>query len=115
MKKTILAASMLSVLSSTAFAATYQLTELPRYDNGKNTFIADVNESGDIIGAATQLFNYAIDVSELNFENSDLKTAYDSYVAALANINEEATFTLEDIKNGISATNADANSFMLGF
>jgi hypothetical protein len=115
MKKTILAASMFSVLSSTAFAATYQLTELPRYDNGKNTFIADVNESGDIIGAATQLFNYVIDVSDLNFENSDLKTAYDSYVDALANINEEATFTLEDIKNGISATNADANSFMLGF
>ena len=115
MKKTILAASMLSVLSSTALAATYQLTELPRYENGKNTFISDVNESGDIIGAATQLFNYAIDVSYLNFDDSDLKTAYDRYVDALAEINKEATFTLEDVKNGISATNADANAFMFGF
>ncbi|MEQ3514159.1 DUF3466 family protein [Pseudoalteromonas sp. BZB3] len=115
MKKTILAASMLSVLSSTAIAATYQLTELPRYENGKNTFVSDVNESGDIIGAATQLFNYAIDVSYLNFDDSDLKTAYDRYVDALSDINKEATFTLEDVKNGISTTNADANAFMLGF
>ncbi|GMM84547.1 DUF3466 family protein [Pseudoalteromonas sp. MTN2-4] len=115
MKKTILAASMLSVLSSTAFAATYQLTELPRYANGKNTFISDVNESGDIIGAATELFNYAIDVSQLDIDDADLKTSYDSYLRRLADRNEEATFTLDDIKNGISATNADANSFMLGF
>ena len=115
MKKTILAATLLSVLSSTASAATYQLTELPRYQNGKNTFISDVNESGEVIGAATQLFNYAIDVSELNFEDSDIKTAYNNYVDSLADINEEVTFTLDDIENGISATNADANAFLLGF
>ena len=115
MKKTILAATFLSVLSGTASAATYQLTELPRYENSKHTFISDVNDSGDIIGAATQLFNYNIDVSYLDFEDENLKSAYDSYVNSLANIGEEPSFTLEDIKNGISSTDADALAFMLNF
>jgi len=115
MKKTILAASMLSVLSSTALAATYQLTELPRYENGKNTFISDVNESGDIIGAATQLFNYPIDVSYVDFESSELKEAYDRYFNNLSIINEDPSFNLDDIKNGIAVSNADANAFMLAF
>ena len=54
-------------------------------------------------------------MSELNFEDSDIKTAYNNYVDSLADINEEVTFTLDDIENGISATNADANAFLLGF
>lgn len=115
MKKTILAASMLSVLSSTALAATYQLTELPRYDNGKNTFISDVNESGDIIGAATQIFNFPIDVTYLDFEKSGIKEGYDKYVDTLEVINKKPTFTLDDIENGAASTNADANQFMLNF
>ncbi|WP_277750358.1 DUF3466 family protein [Pseudoalteromonas phenolica] len=97
MKKTILAASLLSVLSSTAFAATYQLTELPRHENSKNTFISDVNESGEVIGAASSLFNTAIDISYLDFESSELESLYSRYVSSLTS-NEEATFTLEDIK-----------------
>jgi len=113
MKKTILAASLLSVLSSTAFAATYQLTELPRHENSKNTFISDVNESGEVIGAASSLFNTAIDISYLDFESSELESLYSRYVSSLTS-NEEATFTLEDIKNGAANTNADAHAFMIG-
>ena len=115
MKRTILAASILSLLSGTAFAATYQLTELPRHQNSKNTFISDVNEAGDIIGAASYLFDIPIDVTYLDFEDGSLVDSYNRYVDGQELINREVTFTLEDIKNGVSNTNADAKAFMLSY
>ena len=115
MKKTILAASMLSVLSSTAFAATYQLTELPRHQNSKNTFISDVNEAGDVIGAASYLFDIPIDVSYIDFEDSLITSSYDRYVDGLDIIGEKPSFTLDDIKNGAADTNSDAKGFMVSF
>jgi hypothetical protein len=115
MKRTILAASVLSLLSGTAKAATYQLTELPRHENSKNTFISDVNEAGDIIGAASYLFDLPIDVTYLDFGNASLVDSYNKYVDNQNLIGREVTFTLEDIKNGISDTNADAKAFMLSY
>lgn len=115
MKRTILAASILSLLSGTALAATYQLTELPRHQNSKNTFISDVNEAGDIIGAASYLYDIPIDVTYLNFEDGSLVDSYNKYVDAQKLINQEVTFTLEDIKNGVWDNNADAKAFMLSY
>jgi hypothetical protein len=115
MKQTFLAASIFAGLSGQALAATYQLSELPRYENGKYTFISDANDNGQIIGAASSLFGLPIDVSYIDFDDATLKNAYDNTKSAYESIDEEITFTLEDIKNGVAATNADANVFMLNF
>ncbi|CAH9060442.1 hypothetical protein PSECIP111951_02283 [Pseudoalteromonas holothuriae] len=115
MKHTFLAVSILAGLSSQALAATYQLTELPRYEGAKYTFISDVNDNGQIIGAATSLFNLPIDVSYIDFDDATIKNAYDQAKRSYEQIDEEISFTLEDIKNGAAATNADANRFMLSF
>ncbi|WP_105168422.1 DUF3466 family protein [Pseudoalteromonas sp. T1lg23B] len=115
MKHTVLAASILAGLSGQALGATYTLSELPRYEGAKYTFISDVNDKGEIIGAASSIFNLPIDISYIDFEDADLISAYDNTKESYEAIDEEISFTLEDIKNGAAATNADANSFMLGF
>ncbi|NOU49366.1 DUF3466 family protein [Pseudoalteromonas sp. JBTF-M23] len=115
MKHTFLAVSIFAGLSSQALAATYQLTELPRYEGGKYTFISDVNDNGQIIGAATSLFGLPIDVSYIDFDDATIKNAYEQAKTSYEEIDEEISFTLEDIKNGAAATNADANRFMLSF
>ncbi|BBN81796.1 hypothetical protein PA25_17810 [Pseudoalteromonas sp. A25] len=115
MKHTFLAVSIFAGLSSQALAATYQLTELPRYEGGKYTFISDVNDNGQIIGAATSLFGLPIDVSYIDFDDATIKNAYDQAKKSYEDIDEEISFTLEDIQNGVAATNADANRFMLSF
>lgn len=115
MKRTILAASIFASLSGSALAATYQLTELPRHENSKYTFVSDANEAGDIIGAASFIYKLPIDVSYLDIEDPDLKLSYDNTKKNFELIGEEITFTLQDIKNGVSESNADAHQFMLNF
>ncbi|MBQ4845582.1 DUF3466 family protein [Pseudoalteromonas sp. MMG005] len=117
MKHTLIAASIFAGLSGQALAATYQLTELPRHEGAVHSIVSDANENGQIIGAATRLFNLPIDVSYIDFDKDDtaIKTAYDQEKSRYELIDETITFTLEDVKNGAASTNADANNFMLGF
>ena len=114
MKFKLLAASVAVALSQQAAAATYQLTELPRHDNSKYSYITDANEAGDIIGHASNLFGVKIDVSYIDFEDSTIQSEYDTYESRLEAIDEEITFTLDDIENNNAAnTNAQAHTFML--
>lgn len=116
MKFKLLAASVAVALSQQAAAATYQLTELPRHDNSKYSYITDANEAGDIIGHASNLFGVKIDVSYIDFEDTDIKNEYESFKDRLENIDEEITFTLADIENNNAAnTDAQAHAFMLMF
>lgn len=114
MKFKLLAASVAVALSQQAAAATYHLTELPRHDNSKYSYITDANEAGDIIGHASNLFGVKIDVSYIDFEDSTIQSEYDTYESRLEAIDEEITFTLDDIENNNAAnTNAQAHTFML--
>ncbi|MCG9768977.1 DUF3466 family protein [Pseudoalteromonas piscicida] len=116
MKFKLLAASVAVALSQQAAAATYQLTELPKYDNSKYSYVSDANEAGDVIGHASNLFGVKIDVSYINFDDSTLKSSYNSAKDLYQKINEEITFTLEDIQNNDAAnTNAQAHAFMLSY
>ena len=114
MKFKLLAASVAVALSQQAAAATYQLTELPRHDNSKYSYVSDANEAGDVIGHASNLFGVKIDVSYIDFDDSTLKSDYDSVKKQYEQIEEEITFTLDDIQNNDAAnTNAQAHAFML--
>ncbi|MEJ6475347.1 DUF3466 family protein [Pseudoalteromonas piscicida] len=116
MKFKLLAASVAVALSQQAVAATYQLTELPRYENGKHTIILDANEAGEVIGQASSLFGVKIDVSYIDFDDSTLTSFYEDEERRLKKIDEEITFTLDDIKNNDAAnTNAQAHVFMLSY
>ncbi|WP_017218699.1 DUF3466 family protein [Pseudoalteromonas sp. NJ631] len=116
MKFKLLAASVAVALSQQAAAATYQLTELPRHDNSKYSYVSDANEAGDVIGHASNLFGVKIDVSYIDFDDSALKNYYDSTKKQYELIEEEITFTLEDIQNNDAAnTNAQAHAFILSY
>ncbi|TMP41913.1 hypothetical protein CWB96_13600 [Pseudoalteromonas citrea] len=115
MKHTLIAAGIFAGLSGQALAATYQLTELPRHNGAANTIISDANENGKVIGTASHIYNLPIDVSYIDFDDSRIKNAYDAEKRRYELIDETITFTLEDVQNGATATNADANVFMIGF
>ncbi|TQF70894.1 DUF3466 family protein [Pseudoalteromonas luteoviolacea] len=116
MKYSLLAASIGLCFSGQLFAVTYELSELPTNENTKHTYVMDANESGVMVGRATELFNLPIDVSYIDFNDSGIKNAYDSWKRNLELRDETIDFTLEDIeKNNAAATNADAHLFMRNF
>ncbi|NKC18495.1 DUF3466 family protein [Pseudoalteromonas sp. S4498] len=116
MKFKLLAASVAVALSQQANAATYQLTELPRHDNSKYSYVSDANEAGEVIGYASNLFGVKIDVSYIDFDDSTFKNFYDNTKKQYELIDEEITFTLDDIQNSNAAnTNAQAHAFMLSY
>jgi uncharacterized membrane protein len=115
MKHTLIAASIFAGLSGQVLAATYQLTELPRHNDSVHSIVSDANESGQIIGTSSYLFNLPIDVSYIDFDDSRIKSIYETEKKRLERIDETISFTLDDIKNGAAKTNANANAFMLGF
>ncbi|MFC3032091.1 DUF3466 family protein [Pseudoalteromonas fenneropenaei] len=115
MKKSVLAASILAAVSGQLSAATYQLTELPLHSGAKHTYVVDANDNGDMIGQVRGNFNRPIDVSYIDFDDSTIKKFYDDVKGEFELIDKTITFTLEDIKNGAAATNADANDFMVRF
>ncbi|RRS08310.1 DUF3466 family protein [Pseudoalteromonas sp. J010] len=116
MKFKLLAASIAVAISQQAVAATYQLTELPRHANSKYTNVSDANEAGEVIGQASNLFGVKIDVSYIDFDDSNLKNYYDNAKQQYEQIDEPITFTLDDIQNNNAAnTNAQAHAFMLSY
>ncbi|WP_217876611.1 DUF3466 family protein [Pseudoalteromonas shioyasakiensis] len=116
MKYKLLAASILATLSTSAMSATYKLEELGGLEGSKHNYITDVSENGHIIGLANGMYKLPVDVSYIDFEESNIKNAYDQEKARLESIDKEITFTLDDIQNNDAVnTNADAHSFMIRF
>ncbi|MCF2858611.1 DUF3466 family protein [Pseudoalteromonas sp. SMS1] len=116
MKYSLLAASIGLCFSGQLFAVTFELSELPTNDNTKHTYVMDANESGVIVGRSTELFNLPIYVDYIDFEDSGIKNAYDSWKFSLERRDETIDFTLDDIKNNnAAATNPEAHAFMRNF
>jgi len=116
MKYKLLAASILATLSTSAISATYQLSELGTLDNAKFSYVTDASESGHIIGFANGLYNLPIDISYIDFDDSLIKSEYDTTVSNYEQIDKVITFTLDDIQNNDAVlTNPDAHSFMVSF
>ena len=116
MKYKLLAASVLATLSTSAFSATYQLTELGDFEAAKHTYVTDVSENGHVIGLANGLYNIPIDISYIDFTDSLINNAYRNEVNSFELSDKEITFTLGDIENNDAIyTNADAHTFMVRF
>ena len=116
MKYKLLAASVLATLSTSAFSATYQLTELGDFEAAKHTYVTDVSENGHVIGVANGLYNLPIDISYIDFTDNSIESAYNNEVRTFELSDKEITFTLNDIENNDAIyTNADAHAFMVRF
>ncbi|MDK1286570.1 DUF3466 family protein [Pseudoalteromonas umbrosa] len=113
MKYSLLAASIGLCFSGQLFAATYQLTELPSHSSSTDTIINDANESGEVVGRATGLFNIKIDTSYIDFDDDSITRAYNDLKDLRERIEDPIEFTLDDIKNNnAAATDPDAHEFM---
>lgn len=115
MRYKLLAAAVCAAMTSQVQGATpYVLEELGNIDNAKHAYVTDMNEAGQAIGVAGIPFDIKIDITALDFDDDNsLKSAYDVRERYFESIDEEITFTLEDIENGV--INGDAQSFLQDF
>ncbi len=58
--------------ASSAYAAVYQIQELPEVSTVRSQFGAAINDNGDVVGSGSFIFNFPVDVSALNFEDTGL-------------------------------------------
>lgn len=61
--------------ASSAYAAVYQVQELPEVSTTRSQFAAAINDNGDVVGNGSFIFNFPVDVSALNFEDTALTSA----------------------------------------
>jgi len=114
MKKSLVALSILTGLSAHVHGAVYQVEELSTLDIAKHHYVTDANNNGEVIGQARGVYNLPIDVSYIDFSDSQITNAYDDWERSqFEAIDKEITFTLDDIEAG--NLNADAHRFMLSF
>ena len=111
MKYKLLAAAVFAAITPQVQGATpYVLEELGNLSYAKHAFVTDMNEAGQAIGMAQGVFDIHIDTAALDFDDSRLKNFYDSRERYFESIEQEITFTLEDIQNG--TINGDAQRFL---
>ncbi|OGO79888.1 MAG: hypothetical protein A2203_10220, partial [Chromatiales bacterium RIFOXYA1_FULL_46_5] len=58
--------------ASSAYAAVYQVQELPEVSTVRSQFGAAINDNGDVVGSGSFIYNFPVDVSRLNFEDASL-------------------------------------------
>jgi hypothetical protein len=76
--------------ASSAYAAVYQVQELPEVSSVRSQYGAAINDNGDVVGTTSFIYNFPIDVSAIDFENASLVaalTAEEIAQAKLGNIN----------------------------
>lgn len=62
--------------ASSAYAAVYQVQELPEVTSVRSQFAAAMNDNGDIVGSASFIYDFPVDIDGLDFENSTLSTSF---------------------------------------
>ena len=76
--------------ASSAYAAVYQVQELPEVSTVRSQYGAAINDNGDVVGSASFIYDFPIDISAIDFENASLTaalTAEEIAQAKLGNIN----------------------------
>ncbi len=76
--------------ASSAYAAVYQIQELPEVSTVRSQYGAAINDNGDIVGSASFIYNFPVDISAIDFESASLTaslTAEEIAQAKLGNIN----------------------------
>lgn len=58
--------------ASSAYAAVYQVQELPEVSTVQSQFGAAINDNGDVVGNGSFIYNFPVDVSRLDFEDASL-------------------------------------------
>jgi hypothetical protein len=61
--------------ASSAYAAVYQVQELPEVSTVRSQYGAAINDNGDVVGSASFIYNFPIDVSAIDFEDPSLVAA----------------------------------------
>ena len=61
--------------ASSAYAAVYQVQELPEVSTTRSQFGAAINDNGDVVGNGSVIYNFPVDVSRLDFEDTTLTSA----------------------------------------
>ena len=61
--------------ASSAYAAVYQVQELPEVSTTRSQFAAAINDNGDVVGNGSFIYNFPVDVSRLDFEDTTLTSA----------------------------------------
>lgn len=114
MNKRIIAAVVIAALSPSVYAAKYKLEVLGQSEQGKYSYATDISNTGKVIGVTQWIYDLPIDIAEIDFTDSVIIAAYDSYkYSTFTRYDKEITFTLADIESG--NINADAQAFMLSF
>ncbi|WP_127022788.1 DUF3466 family protein [Rheinheimera mangrovi] len=83
----VVLAILTGLAASSAYAAVYQVQELPEVSTVRSQFGAAINDNGDVVGNGSFIYNFPVDISAINFEDASL-------VAALS------AETIEQIKLG---------------
>ncbi|MCA1931599.1 DUF3466 family protein [Rheinheimera sp.] len=86
----IVLALLPGLAASSAYAAVYQVQELPELSTVRSQFGAAMNDNGDAVGSASFIYNFPVDISAVDFENSSITgalTAEEIAQAKLGNIN----------------------------
>ncbi|MBU0913733.1 MAG: DUF3466 family protein [Gammaproteobacteria bacterium] len=76
--------------ASSAYAAVYQVQELPEVSTVRSQYGAAINDNGDVVGSASFIYDFPIDISAIDFENASIVaslTAEEISQAKLGNIN----------------------------
>lgn len=76
--------------ASSAYAAVYQVQELPEVSTVRSQYGAAINDNGDVVGSASFIYDFPVDISAIDFENTSITgalTAEEIAQAKLGNIN----------------------------
>ena len=62
--------------ASSAYAAVYQVQELPQVSTVRSQFGAAINDNGDVVGNGSFIYNFPVDTSALNYEDTRLTASF---------------------------------------
>lgn len=68
----VVLAILTGLAASSAYAAVYQVQELPEVSTVRSQFGSAINDNGDVVGNGSFIYNFPVDVSRLDFEDAAL-------------------------------------------
>ncbi|CAI3798982.1 DUF3466 family protein [Rheinheimera sp. MM224] len=93
--------------ASSAYAAVYQVQELPEVSTVRSQFGAAMNDNGDVVGNGSLIYNFPVDVSRLDFEDTTLTSALSAEAIEQIKLGNVTASSLSVLVSYLSAKAAD--------
>lgn len=93
--------------ASSAYAAVYQVQELPEVSTVRSQFGAAMNDNGDVVGNGSFIYNFPVDVSRLDFEDTTLTSALSAEAIEQIKLGNVTASSLAILLSYISGKAAD--------